>query len=127
MYTRNGKVLENFSHITDYLKIYINEFGRSMIIDGEVMSTSFQDLMKQVHRKENVNASDAVLNVFDMLPWQNSRQARVHWDNVGVATTSKRTSARFLVTATASPLCPGKKWILILLLAQWNSLTTTRP
>ena len=68
MYTRNGKVLENFSHITDYLKIYINEFGRSMIIDGEVMSTSFQDLMKQVHRKENVNASDAVLNVFDMLP-----------------------------------------------------------
>ena len=68
MYTRNGKVLENFSHITDYLKTYINEFGRSMIIDGEVMSTSFQDLMKQVHRKENVNASDAVLNVFDMLP-----------------------------------------------------------
>jgi DNA ligase-1 len=39
-----------------------------MIIDGEVMSTSFQDLMKQVHRKENVEASDAVLHVFDMLP-----------------------------------------------------------
>jgi DNA ligase-1 len=68
MYTRNGKVLENFSHITDYLKNYINEFGRSTVIDGEVMSSSFQDLMKQVHRKENVNAGDAVLNVFDMLP-----------------------------------------------------------
>ena len=68
MYTRNGKVLENFAHITDYLKGFINEFGRSMIIDGEVMSTSFQDLMKQVHRKENVEASDAVLHVFDMLP-----------------------------------------------------------
>jgi DNA ligase 1 len=68
MYTRNGKVLENFAHITDYLKGVVNEFGRSMVIDGEVMSTSFQDLMKQVHRKENVDASDAVLNVFDMLP-----------------------------------------------------------
>ncbi len=68
MYTRNGKVLENFGHITDYLKNYINEFGRSTVIDGEVMSSSFQDLMKQVHRKENVNAGDAVLNVFDMLP-----------------------------------------------------------
>ena len=68
MYTRNGKVLENFAHITDYLKGFVNEFGRSMVIDGEVMSTSFQDLMKQVHRKENVDASDAVLNVFDMLP-----------------------------------------------------------
>ena len=68
MYTRNGKVLENFSHVTDYLKGFVNEFGRSMVIDGEIMSSSFQDLMKQVHRKENVNASDAVLNVFDMIP-----------------------------------------------------------
>jgi len=31
------------------------------------MSSSFQDLMKQVHRKDNVEASDAVLNLFDIL------------------------------------------------------------
>jgi DNA ligase-1 len=68
MYTRNGKLLENFAHVTDYLKGYINEFGRSMVIDGEIMSKSFQDLMKQVHRKDNVEAGDAVLHVFDMLP-----------------------------------------------------------
>jgi DNA ligase 1 len=67
-YTRNGKVLENFSHITEYLSQYINEFGRSMILDGEVVSHTFQDLMKQVHRKDNVKAGDARLVLFDCLP-----------------------------------------------------------
>jgi DNA ligase-1 len=31
------------------------------------MSSSFQDLMKQVHRKSDVKSTDAVLNLFDML------------------------------------------------------------
>jgi len=38
-----------------------------MVLDGEVMSSSFQDLMKQVHRKDNVEAGDAVLHLFDMI------------------------------------------------------------
>jgi DNA ligase 1 len=67
-YTRNGKILENFTHITSYLTQYINEFGRSMILDGEVVSHTFQDLMKQVHRKDNVQAGDARLVLFDCLP-----------------------------------------------------------
>jgi DNA ligase-1 len=32
------------------------------------MSSSFQDLMKQVHRKENVTAGDAILHLFDIIP-----------------------------------------------------------
>jgi DNA ligase 1 len=67
-YTRNGKMLENFTHITEYLSQYINEFGRSMVLDGEVVSHTFQDLMKQVHRKDNVKAGDARLVLFDCLP-----------------------------------------------------------
>jgi DNA ligase-1 len=39
-----------------------------MVLDGEIMSSSFQDLMKQVHRKDNVAATDAVLNLFDIIP-----------------------------------------------------------
>jgi DNA ligase-1 len=68
MYTRNGKVLENFAHITSYLEGYIEEIGRSMVFDGEVVSHSFQDLMKQVHRKSNVQAQDARLCLFDAVP-----------------------------------------------------------
>jgi DNA ligase-1 len=68
MYTRNGKVLENFSHITQYLEGFIEEFGRSYMLDGEIMSGSFNELMRQVHRKDNVSAADAVLNLFDIVP-----------------------------------------------------------
>lgn len=67
-YTRNGKVLENFSHISDSLLANIDIIGRSYVIDGEVISNSFQDLMKQVHRKEDVQANDARLAAFDILP-----------------------------------------------------------
>jgi DNA ligase-1 len=67
-YTRNGKVLENFSHIADSLLTHIDDLGRSYVLDGEVVSSSFQTLMKQVHRKDDVQASDARLMLFDMIP-----------------------------------------------------------
>jgi DNA ligase-1 len=59
-YSRNGKVLENFSHITAGLLAHIDDFERSFVLDGEIVSTSFQALMKQVHRKSDADASDAV-------------------------------------------------------------------
>jgi len=68
MYTRNGKVLENFGHITKYLEDNLDNFGRSYVLDGEVVSHSFQDLMKQVHRKSDVQAEDARLCLFDIVP-----------------------------------------------------------
>ena len=67
-YTRNGKVLENFSHITDGLLANIDLIGRSFVLDGEVVSDSFQSLMKQVHRKDDVKTTDARLMLFDIIP-----------------------------------------------------------
>jgi DNA ligase-1 len=49
-----------------------------MVLDGEIMSSSFQDLMKQVHRKTDVQSDDAVLNLFDILPLANFEQGG--WD-----------------------------------------------
>jgi DNA ligase-1 len=43
-------------------------FTEPMVLDGEIMSGSFQDLMKQIHRKSSAKANDAVLNLFDALP-----------------------------------------------------------
>ena len=68
MYTRNGKVLENFGHITKYLEENLDNFARSYVLDGEVVSSSFQALMKEVHRKDNVQAQDAKLMLFDIVP-----------------------------------------------------------
>lgn len=68
MYTRNGKVLENFTHITKVFENNIDNFARSHVFDGEIVSNTFNQLMKQVHRKENVQADDAKLVLFDIVP-----------------------------------------------------------
>jgi len=68
MYSRNGKELENFGHITRAIEANIDLFERSTVLDGEMVSSSFQALMKQVHRKTDVQSEDARLMLFDILP-----------------------------------------------------------
>ena len=68
MYTRNGKELVNFPHIVKAFEDNMDNWGRSYVFDGEVVSTSFQALMKEVHRKENAQAQDARLMLFDIVP-----------------------------------------------------------
>jgi DNA ligase 1 len=68
MYTRNGKELVNFPHIVKAFEDNMDNWGRSYVFDGEVVSSSFQALMKEVHRKENVQAQDARLMLFDIVP-----------------------------------------------------------
>ena len=77
-YTRNGKALKNFTHITSFIQSKVLELGqlRSMVLDGEIVSNSFQDLMKQVHRKDNVSADDAVLQLFDIIPLSEFKQGK---------------------------------------------------
>ena len=67
LFSRNGKSLDNFPLIEQQLSSVANTFTEPMVLDGEVMSSSFQDLMKQVHRKSDVQSSDAVLNLFDII------------------------------------------------------------
>ena len=67
MYSRNGKILENFGHITSAIEQNINLFTQSVVLDGEMVSSSFQALMKQVHRKTDVQSNDARLMLFDVL------------------------------------------------------------
>jgi DNA ligase 1 len=66
-FSRNGKELINFEHIKNQMALTAGHYDVPMVFDGEVMSSSFQDLMKQVHRKSDVQSGDAVLNLFDIL------------------------------------------------------------
>jgi DNA ligase-1 len=70
MFSRNGIKFENFGHIVSEIQQVVKENPPpfDLVLDGEVMSNNFQDLMKQVQRKSNVNAGDAVLHLFDFLP-----------------------------------------------------------
>lgn len=67
-YTRNGKVNENFIEIRDSLKSLMDYLPGSVVLDGEVVSSNFQDLMKQVNRRDGVDTTAARLAVFDIIP-----------------------------------------------------------
>ena len=70
MFSRNGKQFHNFGHIIAEIEDVLKEKPApyDLVLDGEVMSANFQDLMKQVHRKSGGVAKDAVLHLFDMIP-----------------------------------------------------------
>ena len=72
-YSRNGKELVNFPHIKEQFARHAKLLREPTVFDGEVMSSSFQDLMKQVHRKSDVTANDATLNLFDILTLEDFR------------------------------------------------------
>ena len=77
MFSRNGKQFTNFDHICEEIKA-VADFDEDMVLDGEVMSDNFQDLMKQVHRKSSAGAVDAVLYLFDLIPLADFKKGM--WD-----------------------------------------------
>ena len=66
-FSRNGKELVNFPHVKEQIAKVAHTFNKPTVLDGEIMSGSFQDLMKQIHRKSSAKANDAVLNLFDII------------------------------------------------------------
>lgn len=74
-FSRNGKAFDNFGHIEIQVADYASQFmylsaglSGGYILDGEVVGNSFQELMRQARRKENVQAEDSVFHIFDILP-----------------------------------------------------------
>ena len=80
MFSRNGKELLNFPHVTEQISRVVKKTPPpyAVVLDGEIMSSSFQDLMTQVHRKSDVKANDAVLNLFDTCPLEDFENGS--WD-----------------------------------------------
>jgi DNA ligase-1 len=77
-YSRNGKVFENFRHIEEQIENHALELLKAakvpedgFVLDGEVVGNSFQELMRQARRKEDVQNDDSVFHVFDVIPIRN--------------------------------------------------------
>ena len=70
LFSRNGKQFHNFDHIIAEIEAVLERKPSpyDCVLDGEVMSKDFQDLMKQVHRKDGKAATDSVLHLFDFIP-----------------------------------------------------------
>jgi DNA ligase-1 len=90
-FSRNGKVFENFTHIEEQVRDKFTKIlraavsvdqGRGLIdgfvLDGEVIGNTFQELMRQARRKTDVQATDSVFNVFDIIPLADFR--RGYWN-----------------------------------------------
>jgi len=67
-YSRDGRQNDRFDKISSDLAKLIPHLKQSIVLDGEMVSRNFQDLMKQLNRKENVDTSDAKLALFDIVP-----------------------------------------------------------
>ncbi|MDA9683518.1 ATP-dependent DNA ligase [Prochlorococcus sp. AH-736-P10] len=78
MFSRNGKQFHNFGHIISEIENVLKEdpTPHDLVLDGEVMSANFQDLMKQVHRKDGKQTKDAVLYLFDLCPLEDFQKGR---------------------------------------------------
>jgi len=77
LYSRNGKEMKNFPHVVKQLensstlfasKKFEEERYKDYVLDGEIISKNFQALMKQAQRKTNVDTTDSVYTVFDIIP-----------------------------------------------------------
>jgi DNA ligase-1 len=74
VFSRNGKEFANFPQIARKILLHRAAFqhglgsGGRFVLDGEVTGESFQQLMKQAHRKNDAETSDMVYNIFDIIP-----------------------------------------------------------
>ena len=80
LFSRNGKQFHNFDHIIAEIEAVLaaKPAPYDCVLDGEVMSADFQDLMKQLHRKDGKQSTDAVLHLFDMIPLDKFKEGT--WD-----------------------------------------------
>ena len=78
LFSRNGKVFENFKHIEEQLAWAMaeHELTHNWVLDGEITSATFQTLMTQARRKKDADASDAVFNIFDVIPLTNFQKGK---------------------------------------------------
>lgn len=67
-YSRDGRLNDRFEAITASLAKLLPTLKQSVVLDGEMISRNFQDLMKQLNRKNDVDTSDAKLALFDVVP-----------------------------------------------------------
>ena len=93
LYSRNGKVFENFPQVAEAINRISHKlrtgYGASgrFVLDGEIVGESFQQLMRQAHRKSDAQTDGMVYNIFDVIPlddfergWWNAQQLkRTNW------------------------------------------------
>jgi DNA ligase-1 len=94
LYSRNGKQLDNFPQVAQAIldnreAFYVTGQATfpNFVLDGEIVGESFQQLMRQAHRKNNAQTQGMVYHMFDVMPLADfvegrcevSQQRRLDW------------------------------------------------
>lgn len=93
LFSRNGKLFNNFGHIQEAIGELVSAIrkkipvGKDFVLDGEITGRTFQELMKQAHRKTDVQAEDSNYYIFDLLPlekfkegiWKTTQNIRINY------------------------------------------------
>jgi len=88
LFSRNGKPLENFPQIAAALEPILKDLpsvqlgGRGYVLDGEIVGKSFQELMRQAHRKSNAKTDGMIYHVFDIVPLPAFREGKWNKDQL---------------------------------------------
>lgn len=72
LFSRNGKLLTNFPEVEEaliHIPVLRTLVGQRVVLDGEIVGASFQELMKQAHRKKDAKTTDMVYHIFDIIPF----------------------------------------------------------
>ena len=103
LYSRNGKEFANFPQIADALMNtrapWINvPPGGTVVFDGEVVGESFQQLMRQAHRKSNAETAGMVYHIFDAMPLAEFMEGHCNTNQAARLRWLERGKERFLDT-----------------------------
>ena len=110
LYSRNGKVFENFPHIQEAIEQHRSAFqygmglGGRFVLDGEIVGESFQTLMRQAHRKSDAKTENLVYHVFDVIAldafeeghFNTQQYKRIAWLNRAAAQLSESDCLRVM-------------------------------
>jgi len=84
LYSRNGKVFENFPQVAEAVLDARKHFqhgrgtGGHFVLDGEIVGETFQKLMKQAHRKSDAKTDGMIYHIFDIIPLDALKEG--HWN-----------------------------------------------
>jgi DNA ligase-1 len=82
LYSRNGKPFDNFPQVADAIETFRDQISLTtkgpFVLDGEIVGESFQQLMRQAHRKSDAKTEGMTYYVFDILPIADFE--RGHWN-----------------------------------------------
>jgi len=113
LFSRNGKEFVNFPQIVEAIEDARKHFrlgvgnGGRFVLDGEIVGESFQKLMKQAHRKSDVETSNMVYHIFDMLPLDSFQEGHCNFQQYKRIEWLERAKSSVAETTTSLRFMPG--------------------